>query len=202
MSVLIISGGEYSPFLPDPSCRYVIACDRGYLHAQKTGIRPDLIVGDFDSAPPPDGSIPAEYYPVQKDDTDTMIAVKKALSMDASEIMIACAFGGRLDHTFANLQAGAYAAERGAEVRLCGTGTDAWIFRDRTLHFPRRDDTSFSVFSLTDSCSVTITGAEYACSGLLVRNTFPIGVSNKWASDRITVTGNSGIVMVMESTQR
>ena len=198
MSVLIISGGDYSQCLPDLNCSYVIACDRGYLHARKMGIRPDLVVGDFDSAPPPDESIPTESYPVQKDDTDTMIAVKKALSADPSGITIACAFGGRLDHTFANIQAGAYAAERGAEVRLCGAGTDAWIFRDRTLHFPRRDDASFSVFSITDSCSVTITGAEYACSGLLVRNTFPIGVSNKWASDRITVTGNSGIVMVME----
>ena len=80
MKALIISGGDYSP-IPDLSCDYVIACDRGYLHAEKMGIRPDLILGDFDSAPVPDGKIQVEQYPVRKDDTDTMLAVKKALSL-------------------------------------------------------------------------------------------------------------------------
>lgn len=197
MTAFIISGGDYSP-LAIPSCDYVIACDRGYLYAEDMGIRPDLIVGDFDSAPVPAAGIPVECHPSHKDDTDMMIAVKKALSLGCSEIITACAFGGRLDHAYANMQAGAYAAEHGAVVRLCGTDTEAWIFRDRTLHFPRRAEASFSVFSITDSCTVTITGAEYECSELLIRNSYPIGISNEWASDRITVSGSGGILMVME----
>ena len=198
MTVLIVSGGEYAP-VSHLSWDFVIACDRGYLHAQKMGIRPDLILGDFDSAPVPDGTVPVDRYPDHKDDTDTMLAERKALSLNCTEIIIACAFGGRLDHTYANIQAGAYAAENGPAVRLCGTDTEAWIFRGRTLHFCRRTGYSFSVFSVTDSCSVTISGAEYECSGLLIRNTFPVGISNEWVSDRITVTAEDGIAMVMES---
>ncbi len=198
MTALIISGGVYSP-VPDILYDCVIACDCGYLHAQHAGIFPDLIVGDFDSAPVPDGSIPTERYPSKKDDTDTMLAIKKALSEGCAEIIVACAFGGRLDHTYANMQAGAYAAEHGAAVRLCGAETEAWIFQNRTMNFPLRAGYSFSVFSITDSCCVTITGAEYECSDLIIRNTFPIGISNEWKSDQITVTGNHGIIMVMES---
>ena len=198
MTALIITGGEYSP-IRDLSWDYAIACDRGYLHARDMGIRPDLILGDFDSSPEPAGNIRVERYPARKDDTDTMLAVKRTLSQGYPEIIIACAFGGRLDHTYANIQAGAYAAGQGAAVHLCGRDTEAWIFRDRTLSFPRRTGWSFSVFSITDSSFVTITGAEYEAGGLLIRNTFPVGISNEWAADQIAVTGGKGIVMVMEN---
>ncbi len=198
MTALIISGGDYAP-VSGRDYGFVVACDRGWLHAQRMGIRPGLILGDFDSAPVPEGDIPVEIHPRQKDDTDTMLAVKKALAQGCGEITVACAFGGRLDHAFANIQAGAYAAERGAAVRLCGEDTEAWIFRDRSLAFPRRAGYSFSVFSLTDTCSATIAGAEYECRDLAIRNTFPVGVSNEWKEEQITVTAGGGILMVMES---
>ena len=135
----------------------------------------------------------------EKDDTDTMLAVRKVLEQGYKEIVIACAFGGRLDHTYANIQAGAYAAENGAVAHLCGTDTEARIFRDQSMTFPRRAGYSCSVFSITDTCSVTVSGAEYECRDLLIRNTFPIGISNDWKEDQITVSVSNGILMVMES---
>ena len=45
---LIISGGDFCPFTV-PADAYVIACDRGYAYAQSCGVRPDLVLGDFDS---------------------------------------------------------------------------------------------------------------------------------------------------------
>ena len=198
MSALIISGGEYAPYEDSP-CDLVIACDRGYLYAERMGIRPDLILGDFDSAPVPDGSIPFEQFPVCKDDTDTLLAVKKALSLGHREITVACAFGGRLDHTVANLQAAAYAAEHQALVRLLGPDTRACVFRDRSVCFPRQEGYSLSVFSLTDTCTVSIAGAAYECKDMAIRSTFPIGISNAWASGEAFVTAKDGIVMVMES---
>ena len=102
MTALIISGGDYSP-IDNLSFDCVIACDRGYLHARKMGIRPDLIIGDFDSAPFPDVSVPVESYPARKDDTDTMLAVKHGLLKGFDRFVILGALGGRLDHTIANL---------------------------------------------------------------------------------------------------
>ena len=200
MSVLIITGGDYCPY-PGHSYDYVIACDRGYLHAERMGVRPDLILGDFDSSPVPDGCIPFEQFSSHKDDTDTMLAVRKALSLHHREIIISCAFGGRLDHTVANIQAGAYAADHQAVVQLLGADTKAWIFRDKTLCFPRQSGYSLSVFSLTDSCLVSITGTEYECRNLAIRNIFPIGISNEWISDMARIAVKGGIAMVMESRQ-
>ena len=80
---LIISGGEFAPLPLDLKYDYVIACDHGYDYAIRLGITPDLIIGDFDSCDTDVTSIneiPVETFPVAKDDTDTMLAVKCAIS--------------------------------------------------------------------------------------------------------------------------
>ena len=169
MTALIISGGDYAP-VSGRDYGFVVACDRGWLHAQRMGIRPGLILGDFDSAPVPEGDIPVEIHPRQKDDTDTMLAMKKTLAQDCGEITVAC-----------------------------GEDTEAWIFRDRSLAFPRRAGYSFSVFSLTDTCSATIAGAEYECRDLAIRNTFPVGVSNEWTGDTADLRFGEGILAVFLS---
>ena len=198
---LIISGGEFCP-LPQalPAPRYTIACDRGYLHAARLGVRPDLILGDFDSAPPPDGQIPAERFPARKDDTDTMLAVRRALDGGFRDIAIACALGGRADHALANLQAGAFVAARGGRARLFGRGTEITVFSRSTERFKRRPGCALSVFSLSDECTgVTLEGTQYDCRDIVLSSSFPLGVSNGWSGGEARVTVRTGILAVLVS---
>ena len=112
-SCLIITGGDFSPFTV-PEGAFVIACDRGYAYARRCGVRPHLVVGDFDSySGELDPEIPLQKLPTEKDDTDTMSALRYALSRGFAEITLVCALGGRLDHTLANLQAAVFAAKAG-----------------------------------------------------------------------------------------
>ena len=198
---LIVSGGELAPLPPElrrPA--FVIACDRGWQHAQALMLRPDLIVGDFDSAPPPETDAPVERVPTRKDDTDTMLAARRALELGFRDVAVCCAFGGRLDHTLANLQTAAWLVSRGARVRLLGADTDALVFSGGSAVFPRRDGWSLSVFALSDSCAgVTVRGAKYACENETLTNAFPLGVSNVWASEEATVSARSGILLVIQS---
>lgn len=198
---LIISGGEFSP--PPEELRaanYIIACDAGYRHAQRLGLVPDLIVGDFDSAPPPVTDIPVERFPSRKDDTDTMLAARRALARGAKRVAICCAFGGRLDHTLANLQTAAFLATHGVCVRLVGTDTDATVLTGGSLRIPRRDGWSLSLFSLSERCEgVAIRGAEYGGDGMTLEGRLPMGVSNVWASDAAEIEVQSGILLVMLS---
>ena len=198
---MIVSGGDFCP-LPEelraPDC--VIACDRGYEHAARLGLAPDRIVGDFDSAPPPETDVPVERLPTRKDDTDTMFAARRALDAGYREIAICCAFGGRLDHTLANLQTAAWLVARGARVRLTGADTDALAFTNGTERFPRRDGWSLSVFALSDACEgVTVRGAKFECENETLTSTFPLGVSNVWTADEAEVSATSGILLVMQS---
>ena len=77
----IISGGQEDTLCGIEAADFIIACDRGYVYARNAGIRPDLLVGDFDSYR---GALPADVpvldLPVEKDDTDTMAAVRWAVS--------------------------------------------------------------------------------------------------------------------------
>ena len=75
---------------------FVICCDAGYRLAQRLGVRPDLLLGDFDSytgALPED--IPVQRYIRDKDDTDTVIAVRYALEHGYDSILLVAATGGR-----------------------------------------------------------------------------------------------------------
>ena len=198
---LIISGGEYAE-IPDelrrPAC--VIACDRGWQYAARLGLRPDLIVGDFDSSPVPDSGAPILRFPARKDDTDTMLAARRALELGYRSIAIACAFGGRLDHTFANFQTAAFLVSRGADVRLLGRDTEALVFTGKTVSVPRKAGWSLSLFSLTDTCEgVEIRGTEYEGRDITLTNTFPLGVSNVWKADAASVTAEKGILLVLQS---
>ena len=68
---------------------FIVAADRGYAHCRSMGIKPQLLLGDFDSY---EGSInedcPVLTYPVEKDDTDTMLAIKVALEKGFKELLL------------------------------------------------------------------------------------------------------------------
>ena len=194
----IISGGEYSPMDDIKAAEYIIACDRGYSYAKRSGIVPDLLLGDFDSytGKLPEGAA-VERLPREKDDTDTMHAVRRALELGFTRISLYCALGGRLDHMLANLQAASYAAERGVPVQLFSRGCEAYIFSSGSVRIPARAGCSLSVLSLSDRCTaVSITGVKYPVEHATITNRFPIGTSNEWRGEaRISL--ESGIMAVL-----
>ena len=92
----------------------VIAADAGLKNLQSKGLSPDYIVGDFDSL----GFIPDGMniikHPVKKDETDLILAIDIGLKKGYKKFLVYGCLGGRLDHTFASIQTGAYIAENGA----------------------------------------------------------------------------------------
>lgn len=103
---------------------FLICCDGGYAHAKTLGVRPDLILGDFDSyeGDLPEG-VPTEGFSSIKDDTDTMLAIKEAIHRGYEEILLLAALGGRMDHSFANLQSLMYLRQAGKKGWLVGAAT-------------------------------------------------------------------------------
>ena len=82
-----------------------IACaDGGHIYAEKLGITPGLIAGDFDSSQKPcNTSARVISLPVRKDDTDTVYLVRECVAMGFEEFLLFGMTGGRFDHTLANL---------------------------------------------------------------------------------------------------
>ena len=182
---------------PDAKCselgfdsnRYVICADGGYALAKKLGIKPDVLIGDFDTYKktlPDDCEV--IRHPEQKDDTDTMLAVKLALNRGFKHIVICGATGGRMDHTIANIQTLRYILGHGAYGELIDDGNHVTMQGPGIKVYSRMNGYYFSMFAYTEECSgITATGFQYPLKDAVLKSSFPLGVSNK-------VTGKSGII--------
>ncbi len=199
----IITGGEPSALPSIDENDFVIACDKGYGYAENNGVIPSLVIGDFDSY---EGELP-KNIPVmrlkcEKDDTDTMTAVRYAVANGYKDIVLCCALGGRLDHELANIQSALYAVRRGVKVSIFGKDSNIYFLRDESRKFSKNDGCSLSVFSATDSCSgVFIKGAKYPLKNAVITSDFPIGVSNEWTEADVEISVKNGILMVVESVK-
>lgn len=196
----IVSGGQFSPLTDIEKCGYIIACDKGYAYVHQAGLVPDLLVGDFDSytGPLPEG-VPRLDLPVEKDDTDTMAAVRWAVNEGFSALRLYCALGGRLDHLMGNIQAASFAVSHGLRAEILGENTKMYLFSGGSITLPPHPGFSISVLSLSDRCEgVSITGAKYPLQNVTVTNTFPVGISNEWEGD-ITISAARGILLVISA---
>ena len=198
---LIISGGDFAEIEePASGFDYIIACDKGFLNASQLEITPDIIIGDFDSYLEEITNIPVLRLPVMKDDTDTMSAVKYALDKGYLDITICCAFGGRLDHSIANIQTGSYIVSKGGRAAVLGADSNAFVFTNDSISINRKEGFTLSAFSLTDTCEdVTISGTLYTISGQTLSNSFPLGVSNTWEKDTAKISVGKGTLLVIMS---
>ena len=180
---------------------FIIAADGGWLACRKTGITPDLLLGDFDSLSTQPDFPNILRVPVEKDDTDTMLAVKTGLERGETEFHIYGGMGGRTDQTIANLQGLLYLADHGARGWLYGDRERFTAIRDGSITLPAREKGIVSVFCMgADAQGVTIEGGQYTVHDAVLTSTFPLGVSNHYEGNpvRVTVTRGSLLIALIE----
>ncbi len=180
---------------------YVIAADGGLTHTQKLGITPNCILGDFDSL----GYIPAgaQVFPVEKDDTDAMLAVRKGLEMGCRRFLLYGSVDGpRLDHTVANFQTLQFLADRGARGYLIGKEQIVTVVKDGAICFGPEAKGTVSVFCMgSDAKGVTITGLHYSLENGTLTGGFPLGASNHFADKPAKIAVAEGSLLVIWQRQ-
>ncbi len=104
---VIIGGAEIARYDQVKGCLragdYAIYCDSGLRHREALDLAPDLIIGDFDSHPAPHLPVETITLPCEKDDTDTVYAVKEALKRGFEDFLLIGVVGGRFDHSLGNV---------------------------------------------------------------------------------------------------
>ena len=176
----------------------VIAADRGMDHLAAQGIVPDLVVGDFDSlGRVPEGSNVVRH-PVEKDDTDMLLAIREGLARGCRQFVLYGGLGGRLDHTVANLQALAFLARHGASGFLLGDGLAATVVRSGSLAFGPEHTGAVSVFcNGPDARGVDLEGLYYPLRDAVLTSGFPLGVSNRFTGVPSRVSVREGELLVI-----
>lgn len=180
-----------------PENAYVIAADSGYRHCLRYGVKPDLILGDFDSY---EDRLPddCEIFraPREKDDTDLMLAVKTGFEKGCHTFYIYGADGGRMGHTFAAVQTLAYIESNGGEGVLFGNGFVMRVYGEGTVKLCRDGAKYLSVFALTEAAEITEKDLKYSGDMRLAYD-FPLGVSNEFIDDRAEIEVRTGKILVI-----
>ncbi len=200
LCVIVGAGDMRGTDLHVPNNAFVIAADGGLEYLQKRGITPNLIMGDFDSLGSVPGGENVMSFTPEKNDTDTMIAVKKALQLGFEIIVIYGGLGGRFDHSIANIQTLTYIANHGAAGYLIGCGNVCTVVKDGAIAFSGNMSGIISVFSVTEiSTGVNLRGLKYPLEEYVLTSDFPLGVSNEFMAAPATVSVEKGALAVIWS---
>jgi thiamine pyrophosphokinase len=189
--------------------RTIIAADGGLNVLHRMGIRPDVILGDFDSVHQEwlslyaaDSRIRLERFPTHKDYTDMELAVELGLELAADELVLFGATGTRLDHVIGNVFALQKPMERGIPAKLVDSNNVIQLLGPgnyevcRTALFGKY----VSFLPYTERASgITLTGFLYPLDEAeMVRGT-TLGISNELAEERGVVSVQKGILIFIQS---
>ncbi len=182
---------------------FFVFCDGGLAHADGLGIKPDLVVGDFDSC---DAGVLAKWQdsceivqlPREKDDTDTLFAVKLALEKGFDDFLLLGAMGGRFDHALGNVSILLYLQGLGKKALLVDdysvmqiAGSEPLLIEDSCSYF--------SVLTVAgDVSGVNIKNAKYPLENASLSSDFQLGISNEVLPGKVAqVSVEHGRVLVV-----
>ena len=158
---------------------YVIFCDSGLKHLEQLQVTPNLIVGDFDSHENPHLDAETIVLPCEKDDTDTVFAVKEAVKRGFDDVLLMGVVGARLDHTLGNVSILLYLDSLGKKGCIIDDYSEMEIVSDRPVSICDQ----YSFFSLLNitgfAKGITITGAKYPLNGGEITCEYQYGISNE-----------------------
>lgn len=197
-SCVIFCAGEFDGLMQEIHPEdLLIAADGGLQHALALGLQPDVILGDFDSL----GYVPeqARQFPVEKDDTDSMLAVRHGLQAGCREFYLYGSLDGpRLDHTLANFQTLQFLADHDAMGYLIGKRYAATVIQNCSIAFDASAKGIISVFCLgADARGVSISGLKYTLEDGLLTAGFPLGVSNHFVGQEAKITVTDGSLLLL-----
>lgn len=209
MHAVIFAGGTVHPGAAIDaalqSADIVVAADSGASTALQYGHTPAVIVGDFDSLTLSSkeleqmGSqlIRAE---VEKNETDTELAIQTALARGADSITLLGATGGaRFDHTVANIFL--LAGYKNILIRIIDGPMVSWLLQGpgNTTIVGRKDDL-LSLFPLTGvATGIRTTNLYYPLRGEPLYFGKPRGVSNVLTAAQATISLEEGMLLVVHT---
>jgi thiamine pyrophosphokinase len=180
---VIIGGADINnyAFIRQKLCAddYVIFCDSGLKHLKALQVQPSLIVGDFDSHENPHLAVETIVLPCEKDDTDTVFAVKEAIKRGFEDFLLIGVVGARLDHTLANVSILLQLDSLGKKGCIIDDYSEMQLVADTPVSITE-DYSFFSLLNITGCAKgITITGAKYPLSDAEISCEYQYGVSNE-----------------------
>ncbi|MCI8389972.1 MAG: thiamine diphosphokinase [Roseburia sp.] len=210
---IIVSGGRIDDefvrqVIETTAADCLIAADAGVDFFYRNRMRPDVIVGDFDSAHAEarhyfEGSegIRIERLDPVKDDTDTESALRLAIRTGAEQITLLGATGSRIDHVLGNIELLGIGLTEGVPVTMLDPCNRIRMV-DQGIVIRREEQfgTYVSLLPYTPQVKgLTLRGMKYPLTDHCLKGFCSLGISNEIAEDEGVITFSEGILLVIES---
>jgi thiamine pyrophosphokinase len=205
----VVSHGEVDPgdVAHVRGAALVVAADGGTVHLEAWGIEPHVVIGDLDSLPAEarervtarGGRL--EQHPVEKDRTDTELALDRAIALGADDVVVVGALGGpRIDHAIANTLLLAAARAGRARIRLVHGPMSVRVAREgERVDLDGAEGEVVTLLAIGgDAAGVRTTGLRYPLRDETLRLGSSRGVSNEISARPASVTVGSGTLLVVE----
>lgn len=206
MNVLILTNGSYGDYSfckREETFDYIICADRGLSHAKKLEMIPNLIVGDFDSTDLEDlmyfkeKGIQIETFNSHKDETDTELALLRAIEKGATEVTIWGGLGSRLDHSLANVHLLYKLLELKVKGKLVDPNNTVYLAEKHiVIHGQKGDVVSLIPFA-GKVRGVTTKHLEYPLENADINIGTSLGVSNLLLQNTAEVWIEEGLLIVI-----
>lgn len=180
---VIVGGADINNygFIREKLCAddYVVFCDSGLKHLEQLQAKPSLIVGDFDSHENPHLDVETIVLPCEKDDTDTVFAVKEAIKRGFEDFLLIGVVGARLDHTLGNVSILLYLDSLGKKATIVDDYSEMEIVSNEPVYVCDQ----YAFFSLLNisgiAKGITIENAKYPLNNAEITCEYQYGVSNE-----------------------
>lgn len=183
----------------------IISVDSGARHCKAFRIKPDLLIGDYDSITSDDlkyyskMGVEAIKYPAEKDMTDSDLATEIAVKRGCSKLIFLGAIGTRLDHSISNIFMLKKLLDNGIDAMIADEHNEMIVIKDH-YELKKEDDVFISLLPLAGKAEgVTISGFYYPLVDATLEVGSSWGVSNKFARDTASVTLKKGYLLVIKS---
>lgn len=198
MKCIIIGAGTFNEKnIPISNNDLIICADGGYIYAKNLKIKPHYLVGDFDSLETPiinDDIIQIKANPI-KDETDIYLAIQVGLEKGYKEFYIYGGLGGRLEHTFANIQILYNLKEKGIKAILFNENQIVEIYHNETIMFDDSYKGYISLFSYSPTSTVSIKNLKYDLENKELTYMFPLGIDNEFINKESNIIIHDGYVL-------
>ena len=192
----LILSQPFKRYAPAP---FVIVADAGYLRAKEMGIKPDLLVGDFDSLGYRPEGVEIVTVPVEKDFSDGELGVRTAALRGVKELDIYGAAGGRPDHFLFNLHLLKIAFDLGVKAVIRGDDFDVY-YTESNFFLTASVGDYLSVVPFGESVHILkATGLKYPAEGVTLTKKDTRGLSNECTEDKVFVSVSEGGALLVHS---
>jgi thiamine pyrophosphokinase len=182
---------------------YIICADGGTRHALALNVRPNLIIGDMDSAEKEhllklqNSAISLELYPRDKNETDLELAINHAIKIEPKQIIIIAALGGRIDQTLANITLLTDLRLSTFDIRLDDGVEEIFICRDQVQVHGRSGDLVSLIPWQELVPDILTKNLKWPLSHETLYPDKTRGISNEMTSDTASISIGSGQLLVV-----